>query len=55
MKVSQLQKVLTWKSALVLLAFGILFPGCAQMKEYSIDSYQGPMPLRDYRYLEEQF
>ena len=39
--------------ALVLILTPLFFSaGCARVKGYSINSYQGPMPMTDQRYLE---
>ena len=32
---------------LLLAACGILVSGCARMKQYSVESWQGPLPLSD--------
>ena len=35
-------------------AAGFLLSGCGHMRQYSIDSWQGPMPLEDHHYLQSQ-
>ena len=34
-----------------VFAFVALFTGCNAVQDYSIRSYQGPVPLADYRYV----
>jgi hypothetical protein len=36
---------------LLLTAAG-LFSGCARMKQYSLDSWQGPLPMHDLHYVQ---
>jgi hypothetical protein len=31
----------------LLVVSGALVSGCARMKQYSVDSWQGPLPLSD--------
>ena len=31
-----------------------VFTGCTSVKNYSIRSYQGPIPLGDYRYVDQE-
>jgi hypothetical protein len=37
----------------VLLMFAVLgiLTGCAAVQNYSLRSYQGPLPMQDYRYV----
>jgi hypothetical protein len=45
-----------FSAALLLLCLGlmttVLCSGCARMKQYSIDSWQGPLPISDVKYVE---
>ncbi len=43
-------RVLAWLCLCVLSA-GLL-SGCARMKQYSLDSWQGPLPMHDLKYVE---
>ncbi|MFO1498066.1 MAG: hypothetical protein U1G07_06675 [Verrucomicrobiota bacterium] len=36
----------------LLVASVVLFSGCARMKQYSIDSWQGPLPMTDVGYVQ---
>jgi hypothetical protein len=36
---------------LLMTAVG-LFSGCARMKQYSLDSWNGPLPMHDLRYVQ---
>lgn len=36
---------------LLLFTAGLL-SGCARLKQYSVDSWQGPLPVRDMAYAE---
>lgn len=45
------KKMFSW--ALLVLVAG-LFSGCTSVKNYSIRSYQGPLPLEDYKYMDEE-
>jgi hypothetical protein len=45
--------VMLARAALVCgaLALGLLLTGCSSIKQYSIQSYEGPMSTRDLHYL----
>jgi hypothetical protein len=46
---------MTIKKTILLLAVaaaGLLASGCDSIRNYSVRSYQGPLPLTEYRYLE---
>lgn len=45
------KKMFSW--ALLVFVVG-LSTGCNAIKNYSIRSYQGPLPLEDYRYMHEE-
>jgi hypothetical protein len=34
------------------MAAAALFTGCAELKQYSIDSWPGPLPMHDLRYVD---
>jgi hypothetical protein len=36
----------------VLATAATLLTGCAHIKQYSIDSWQGPLPIRDLHYVQ---
>jgi hypothetical protein len=36
----------------LLLIAASLFSGCERMKQYSLDSWQGPLPVHDLRYVQ---
>lgn len=38
--------------ACCLIAMAGLFSGCARLKQYSLDSWQGPIPMHDLQYVE---
>lgn len=38
---------------LLLFTAGLL-SGCARLKQYSVDSWQGPLPVRDMAYAENE-
>lgn len=42
------KKLFSW-GLLVLTC--VLFTGCTAVQNYSLRSYQGPLPLEDYRYI----
>ena len=37
---------------LFICGASILLTGCSAVKNYSIRSYQGPMPLHEYQYMD---
>jgi hypothetical protein len=37
----------------LLIAAAGLFSGCARMRQYSLDSWQGPLPMEDLRYVQQ--
>jgi hypothetical protein len=37
----------------LLIAAASLFSGCARMRQYSLDSWQGPLPMEDLRYVQQ--
>lgn len=39
-----------WKILVLIIAAGS-FAGCARIRQYSIESYQGPFPIHDREYL----
>ena len=45
------KKFLTWVLLAVVVGFST---GCNSVKNYSIRSYQGPLPLEDYRYVHDE-
>ncbi len=47
---ARLGRTLAWLCLLVTLAG--LFSGCARMKQYSLDSWDGPLPMHDLRYVQ---
>ena len=42
------KKLFGW---VLLFAVSFVFTGCSAVENYSIRSYQGPMPMKDYRYV----
>jgi hypothetical protein len=36
----------------IALTAGFFLSGCAEMRQYSINSWQGPMPMNDVRYVQ---
>jgi len=39
-------------AVIAIAGFGFLSSGCANMTGYSVSSYQGPLPMEDYQWLE---
>jgi hypothetical protein len=50
-KSSALGRKIAFCLLMVFLGFGL--SGCTHVKEYSIQSYQGPMPAVDLQYVDE--
>lgn len=36
-----------------LVGFCLLLSGCSSVQGYSVRSYQGPLPMNDYQYLNQ--
>ena len=45
------KKIFSWALLALVAGFSI---GCNAVKNYSVRSYQGPLPLEDYRYMQEE-
>lgn len=42
------KKLISW---VLLGVVAMVFTGCTSVQNYSLRSYQGPLPLEDYRYI----
>jgi hypothetical protein len=40
-------------AALLLIVLGLAASGCTSVKDYSVQSYQGPLPAADLRHVSD--